>query len=69
MSKCQNVSIFGVELLACVSPLHSVLHVVLADFTQFHRQQKERKNICLPVQCPRRSLALSDVNRESLKGG
>ena len=33
MSKCQNISIFGVELLVCVSPFHSVLDVVLANFT------------------------------------
>ena len=52
--KCQNFSVFGVELLARVLPLHSVLDVVLtnlANFTQFHRHQKEPKNICLPVQC------------------
>jgi len=51
-----NVTVFGVELLACVSPLHSVLNVVLANFTQFNRQQKEPKNIFLPVQCLREVL-------------
>ena len=37
---CQNVSIFGVELLACVSPLHSVFWSSWGPFTYCLKQLK-----------------------------